>query len=97
MNLDLSRPWPELPLCILDFETTDVNPLECMPVQLAVVRYEGGKEVGAASTLLNPGCPIPESAAAIHGKTDEMVLNAPPAESLVDVRSGPNFLDRESE
>jgi DNA polymerase-3 subunit epsilon len=82
MPLDPARHWHEYPLTVLDFETTGVDPLTCAPVSVAAVRYEGGVEVGSYYSLLNPGCPIPESASAIHGVTDAQVSSAP---CLVDV------------
>lgn len=75
--LDLTHPWNTLPLVVLDFETTGVEPTECSPVSVAAVRFEAGKEVSSFYSLLKPDCPIPESASAIHGITDEMVQDAP--------------------
>lgn len=75
--LDLMQPWNKLPLVVLDFETTGVDPLECSPVSVAAVRLEGGKEVASVYSLLKPDCLIPESASAIHGITDEQVQDAP--------------------
>ena len=89
--IDLSLPWTELPLSIVDFETTGVDPNQCKPVQIGVVRMEKRQVVGSCSTLLNPGCPIPEEAAAIHGKTDEMCASAPLAEALQDVLASSDF------
>lgn len=80
--LDLARPWTELPLVVLDFETTGVDPLECAPVSVAAVRFESGKEVSSFYSLLRPGREIPEGASQIHGITDDMVKDAP---ELADV------------
>ena len=82
--LDLGRPWHELPYAVLDFETDGVDPLECMPVSVAVVRFERGEFAGCFGTTLNPGRPIPPEATAIHGLTDADVRIAP---ELVDVAS----------
>lgn len=80
--LDLTAPWWSLPLIVLDFETTGVDPLVCQPVSVAAARYERGKEVGHFYSLLNPGEPIPAGASEIHGVTDDMVKGSP---TLVDV------------
>lgn len=80
--LDLTQPWNRLPLVVLDFETTGVDPLEASPVSVAAVRFEGGKEVASFYSLLKPDCPIPESASAIHGITDEQVQDAPWLETM---------------
>ena len=50
------------------------------PVQVALVRFEAGKPVATASSLLQPGIPIPAEATGIHGVTDEMVKGAPTVE-----------------
>lgn len=82
MALDLSAPWWSLPIVMFDFETTGVDPLTCMPVSVAAVRFEQGIERASFYSLLRPGIPIPEGAAKIHGITDEQVAYAP---ELVDV------------
>lgn len=69
-------PWHTLPVAVLDWETCGPDPATCAPVELAVVRFEGGEVVGRFSALINPECPIPAEATAIHGITDEMVRDA---------------------
>lgn len=75
--LDLTKPWNELPLVVIDFETTGPDPETCQPVEVAAVRFEGGKVVAEFSSLLDPGCSIPEEATKVHGITDEMVTGKP--------------------
>ncbi|APT92741.1 DNA polymerase III subunit epsilon [Corynebacterium phocae] len=53
-----------------DLETTSVNPKEARIVTSALVRIEG-REVDAREMLADPGVPIPEGAAKIHGITTE--------------------------
>lgn len=84
MPIDHSRPWWTLPLILLDFETTGVDPLECAPVSVGAVRLEDGREVGSFYSLLNPRVSIPEGASAIHGITDDHVRDAPLLEDLAD-------------
>lgn len=81
--------WTDEEIVVIDFETTGTNPANCMPVQIAAVRYApfaSGQlvELDAFCTLLNPGCPIPPDATAIHGKTDAMVQGAPPLEAVLE-------------
>lgn len=85
MGLDLSVPWDKQPVVVIDFEATSTDPTTAMPVEVAIVRFEGGKYVSGISTLLNPGMPIPAESTAIHGITDEMVADRP---SLADVAHG---------
>lgn len=73
MPVDLTRPWPELPLAVFDAETTSADPKRCGVVQIAVVRLEQGRVVDRYVTLCRPADPIPPEATAIHGITDAMV------------------------
>lgn len=77
MNIaQLMQPWWAQKIVVIDFETTGVDPATCMPVEIACARVEGGKVVARHSQLIDPGCPIPAEAGAIHGITDEMVKDA---------------------
>ena len=79
--LDLAdhlRPWHELPICVIDFETTGPDPNECAPVEVAVVRFERGEPIARWSSLVNPVLEIPEEATAVHGIRNEDVANALP-------------------
>lgn len=70
------RPWHELPIVAIDFETDGVNPQTCMPVEVAAVRFERGEPVAHWSSLINPGRPIAPEATAVHGITDADVMTA---------------------
>jgi DNA polymerase-3 subunit epsilon len=74
--LDLSRPWHELPIVVIDVETTGIGD-DARVVDVAAVRFEAGLPVARFSSLVNPGVPIPAEATAVHGVTDEMVAGAP--------------------
>jgi DNA polymerase III epsilon subunit-like protein len=71
------QPWWQLPLLCLDFETTDADPFTCMPVEIALVRFELGEPVQSWSTLINPLCPISQGATDTHGLVAEDVREAP--------------------
>lgn len=75
-----TQPWSTVPTVFIDFETTGKQPGIDRAVQVALVRFEDGKPVASASSLLKPGIPIPAEATAIHGVTDEMVRGAPTVE-----------------
>lgn len=85
-------PWWQLPVAVIDFETTGVDPCECSPVEIAIVRFERGEVVGRWSTLINIGdVPIPEEASRIHGITADMLADAPNVgmlTSVVEVQAG---------
>jgi DNA polymerase III epsilon subunit-like protein len=83
--------WPDEPLAVLDLETTGTDTATALPVQIACgiladhVQTPGGLHLdnGVCTFLVNPGIPIPDEAAAIHGIHDEDVADAPdPVEAL---------------
>lgn len=59
---------------IIDFETTDKDPLKAKPVELAYIR--SGTPI-VHETFINPGIPIPPETSAIHHITDDDVVGAP--------------------
>ncbi len=58
-----------------DTETTGIRPEKDRIIELAAYDPTNGKTF---VQLINPGCPIPKEAMAIHHITDEMVADAPP-------------------
>lgn len=78
MNLKLfTSRWDQIPMVFLDTETTGIDPVTDRAVEVALVRFEGGKVAGEFSSRVNPGRAIPEAATAIHGITDADVRDAP--------------------
>ena len=79
----------ERPLVIFDTETTGLSVRTDRIVQLAYSKYFPDGRTEQASLLFNPGVPIPASASAVHGLTDEKVANEPAfkdrAEELYEV------------
>lgn len=75
------QPWFAWPVVVVDFETTGPDPSTCTPVEVGLVRFEQGQPAERWGSLVNPGCPIPPEASAVHGITD------------ADVASAPNFAD----
>src|SRR5512136_1568323 len=71
--------WCDVPIVVVDTETTGQRPGIDRVVQFAAVRFEHGKVTAEFETLVDPGIPIPAEATAIHGITDEMVRDAPRA------------------
>lgn len=60
--------------CIIDTETTGLNPRYSRVVEITVLRGSGEL---VFDTLINPGVPIPEEVSAIHGISDELVEGSP--------------------
>jgi DNA polymerase-3 subunit epsilon len=71
-NLKLERP-----LVAFDLETTGVDVEKDKIVQIALVRIEPGGTRRTFETLVNPECPIPAGASAVHGIKDADVQDMP--------------------
>ncbi len=73
--------WNDIPYIVFDTETTGVgrNDRVC---EVTVALCRNGEIEEAVSSLVNPGCSINPEAAAIHGITDDDVINAPELYSL---------------
>jgi DNA polymerase-3 subunit epsilon len=71
-----NQQWDAVPLIVVDTETTGTQPGRDRTVQVGLVRFEGGVAVASSCALINPCMPIPATATAIHGITDEMVGGA---------------------
>ncbi len=65
--------WFNQPLAALDFETTGVDPKTDRIVSFAALSDVGGDLIG----MVNPGVPIPESSADIHGITSSDLATSP--------------------
>jgi DNA polymerase-3 subunit epsilon len=74
-------PLAELPACVLDAETTGLDPRSDRMVSLGAVRMHGTRVYRAETLdlLVDPGVPIPARSRAVHGIGDAMVAGAPPA------------------
>lgn len=62
---------------VFDLETTGVSYKKDEVVEISAVKVMDGKVVDEFTTLVNPGCPIPERASEINGIYDDMVKDAP--------------------
>ncbi len=60
-----------------DIETTGFLPRVDQIVEIAAVKFAGGKPIESFSSLVNPKIAIPPGAGRIHGITDEMVKDSP--------------------
>ena len=79
-----NTPLRELPMLVLDTETTGVDVRRDRIVSIAALPLHGARlyKAEAFDRLVNPGIAIPPAAIAIHGITDAMVGDAP---SFADV------------
>ncbi len=65
------------PLVFFDLETTGVNTASDRIVQIGAVKIMPDGQREERNVLINPGIPIPASATAIHGISDEDVKGKP--------------------
>lgn len=77
MSLNLTKP-----ICFFDLETTGVNITNDRVVEISILKVypNGNKE--SKTWLVNPEMPIPAVVSAIHGVTDERVVNEPTFKQL---------------
>jgi DNA polymerase III subunit epsilon len=76
-GFDAESSWVELPIALIDVETTGTDSAVDRVVEIGIVVGRGGEVVERRSWLINPGCAITEEARAVHGITDEMVADKP--------------------
>lgn len=77
VEFEAGRAWQELPLAVIDFETTGTNPEEDRVLEIGVVGFDGGRVTFREGLLINPGIPVPEESRAVHGISDEELAGAP--------------------
>ena len=77
MNLILKRP-----LCFFDLETTGVNVSIDRIVEIAVLKLYPDDTKEAKTWRVNPQCPIPPQASAVHGIYDSDVAEEPNFKTL---------------
>lgn len=84
--------------CIIDTETTGLNPRSSRVVELTVLGGDGAVKL---ETLINPECEIPFEASRIHGITSDQVVDAPTISEiwpeLVNVTQGKLLIAYNSE
>jgi DNA polymerase-3 subunit epsilon len=79
----LERTIADVPVAVLDFETTGMFAGHDRVVEVAVVRVEPGSEPQVVlDTLVNPGRPM--GATFVHGIREHDVLDAPRFDSVAD-------------
>jgi DNA polymerase III subunit epsilon len=69
--------WSEIPIALLDVETTGRDASIDRVVELGIVVGRGGEVIARYNWMVNPGMPIPDEARAIHGISNDDVKDAP--------------------
>lgn len=81
-EFDETLPWADIPIVMIDTETTGREPSTDRVIELAIVRGRGGQVISRDAWLINPGRPIPPDSTAVHGIKDSDVADKP---SFADV------------
>ncbi len=76
--------WTELPIALIDVETTGTDASVDRVVEVGIVIARSGEIVERRNWLVNPGRPIPKEASDVHKITDDDVKDAPPFAAVVD-------------
>jgi DNA polymerase-3 subunit epsilon len=76
--------WAELPIALIDVETTGTDASVDRVVEVGIVIARGGEIVERKNWLVNPGRPIPKEASDVHKITDEDVKDAPAFAAVVE-------------
>lgn len=76
-ELEAEAVWAELPIALLDVETTGRDASVDRIVEVGIAIARGGEIVQRTNWLVNPGRPIPKEASDVHRITDDDVKDAP--------------------
>ena len=76
-ELAAEAPWAELPIALIDLETTGRDASVDRVVEVGIAIARGGEIVERRNWLVNPGRPIPKEASDVHKITDDDVKDAP--------------------
>jgi DNA polymerase-3 subunit epsilon len=66
-----------IPLCVFDLETTGTQVTKDRIVQIAIIKLHPSGLKEEYNQLINPQVSIPDEIVAIHGISNEMVINCP--------------------
>jgi DNA polymerase-3 subunit epsilon len=75
-------PWHDLPIALVDVETTGRDASVDRVVEIGIVVAKHGVVTARYNWLINPGVPIPAEVTAIHGIKDEDVKDSPRFEAI---------------
>ncbi len=70
-------PWTDIPIAMLDTETTGRDPITDRVIEVGIVVGQRGQVVRRHNWMINPERPIAEEARAVHGISDADVKDAP--------------------
>tara|TARA_B100000674_G_C37815742_1_gene903323 strand:+ start:179 stop:934 length:756 start_codon:yes stop_codon:yes gene_type:complete len=75
--------WVDLPIASVDVETTGLDPQTDRVIEIAIIHMRNGEVEERWSSLVNPGCDIPEEVTRITGIKGEDLVSAPSFDTIV--------------
>jgi DNA polymerase-3 subunit epsilon len=81
-ELAADAPWRDLPIALIDVETTGKDASIDRVVEIGIVVARDGEVVARYNWLVQPGVPIPEESRLVHGITDADVRDSPRFEMI---------------
>jgi DNA polymerase-3 subunit epsilon len=81
-ELEAEAPWIDLPIALLDVETTGKDASVDRIVEVGIAISRRGEVVERKNWLINPGRTIPKEASDVHKITDDDVKDAPQFEAV---------------
>jgi DNA polymerase-3 subunit epsilon len=82
-EFDPAQRFRDLPLAVIDTETTGKDPARGdRVVEIAIVHFDKGEVQERYALLVDPGIPIPAEASEVHGITDADVKGQPRFEAI---------------
>jgi DNA polymerase III epsilon subunit family exonuclease len=76
--------WTDLPLAVVDVETTGLEPEEDRMIEVGIVHFEDGEVEEIYGQLVDPECPLPERVTEITGITESDLEGKPTFEAVAD-------------
>ena len=83
-EFDIQGDWRGIPLAVIDFETTGLDPANDRILEMGIVLFRNGELEEKRNWLINPTIPVPIESSQIHGIKDADLVNAPVFEQVVE-------------
>ncbi|MBN1289684.1 MAG: hypothetical protein JXA49_08625 [Actinobacteria bacterium] len=74
----------DLQYCVIDIETTGLDPQRDRIIEVAVIKGRGSSTIDTFKKLINPGIPIPFHIELLTGIDEEMVSGQPAMDEIID-------------
>mgnify|MGYP006298243253 CR=1 FL=1 len=79
--------WIDLPLAVIDVETTGLEPADDRIIEIGIIRFEDGEVIDSYGQLVDPECPVPEEVTDLTGIEESQLEGKPTFEEIAaDVR-----------